>query len=155
EAPAPRKDFPDQLHALLASNGELSSAPTPDTKDLQPNVAGAVQWSEKLRFARWKNKADDIQQLFAQLPDLAQLDGVTAGMAIEEYVKAGNAEGAVAIWLKLSDKVRDNYAARTYARYAAGALMDKARAAKDLKALFEHFTELLTTNPARNYVERW
>ena len=165
EQPAKRKEMSEQLRVLLAPSGELAptpiaESPPPDpladkAADLRAAKAAAQNWAEKLRFARWRNKPDESRAMFGQLPELSLFDGPTAAMAIEEMLKTGNDEGAVALWLSVSDEAKKNYAARTYARYAAGALMDKAREAKDLKALLSHFTELLTTTPARNFAERW
>ncbi|MCY3022946.1 MAG: hypothetical protein NTW87_28550 [Planctomycetota bacterium] len=81
---------------------------------------------------------------------------------------AGDTAEAAALWQKAQNSTAGQassgtvledpalrYAARVHARQHTGAQMDKALAADDLATLQEHVAALLSTNPARSFVQRW
>ena len=147
EQPAKRAPLGDDLRKALLPDG----APKPvDEKGAQ-----GAQWAKDLRTARWMNQPAAIPPLLEKLPDPKSFDGADAAIAIEEFLKADRCADAVKLWNGLSDEARKNEPARVYARYAAGHLMDLAQAAKDVKALTASFTDMISTDPPRMYVERW
>jgi len=169
EQPAVRRELSKELRAVLTANGEASAASLSNSDAVTPARISAEQWANHLRFARWKNAPEEIRTLLAALPDGSLFNGVDAVIVIEEFLKADKADAAVGVWNQLPADARKNYTARTYARYAAGTLMDRALASKDLKGLLTHFAVSLSTEPAKppsrppskysipgpNYVERW
>ena len=69
---------------------------------------------------------------------------------------AGDTAEALALWQKAPpEDPALKYAARVLARQQLGHLMDQALAAGELAKLEETAPALLSTTPARNFVERW
>lgn len=112
-------------------------------------------WKARLRLARWQGRRATAGEIAAKWPEAVAPDAEAFAMLIEEALQAGDAAGAIARWKAADAGARKHYAARTYARYAAGSLMDQALAAGTPDALQAHFSALLETLPARNFVDRW
>ncbi len=145
DQPAKRTELTDAVRKSILPEG--AAAKVGDEKSLP--------WATDLRTARWTNKPAAIPPLLEKLPDPAALTGADAAIAIEELIKADRCADAVKLWNGLSDEARKHEAARVFARYAAGHLMDLAQTAKDVKALTASFTDMISTAPPRMYVERW
>lgn len=116
---------------------------------------------EQLRRARWIN--DTHTSLGLSMSNASAIaEGKTVeiaepslAMMLEELVQARALDVALKLWEKAPAEARNNYAARIYARQAAGGMLDKALAAENLPALCLTMEKMLTTYPALNFVERW
>jgi hypothetical protein len=152
DKPAKRKAY----NGGLEDAGIASGAPKELTEVVMLRKDVSYEhWLERLAAARQGTNPGLISATLERLPDPAKFDGRAACMILEELLKADRCAEAVQLWSALSDDARKNYAAQVYARYAAGRLMDLAQEKKDLDQLLASFSALLTTNPARNYVDRW
>jgi len=151
EKPATRKEFiAGPNHEIVLQKGATHAAETPQK---------TAEWVAKLRRARLRNDVhgalDAAMKLANDATLHAELDGPGLAVALEELDKAVALDVALQLWEKAPADARKHYAARIYARQAAGALLDKALASEDLKAICSHFERLLATGPAGNYTERW
>jgi len=150
EKPAPREAAPAgkalvrEGEQVLRGEGAGNAAPV----DADPNRT----WLALLRTARWTGDRDAAQKLAAFGKPM---DGEGLALALEEDLRAGEVVRAVARWKAADAESKKNYPAKIYARQAAGVVMDKAAAAKDLAALQTSLDDLLTTGPANNFIAHW
>jgi hypothetical protein len=149
DKPAERKALTEAFRKAILPQG---AAPVPRLAVL--DGAKPADWGARLRYLRLTDQKKEISELLGIPTAVAELDGTAAANAIEEYIKLDRCPDALKLWNAISDEARKNYAARVYARYAAGHEMDLALVAKDFKSLAAAFNVLLTTSPAQNYVER-
>ncbi|HYF48735.1 MAG TPA: hypothetical protein VEJ63_04990, partial [Planctomycetota bacterium] len=116
----------------------------------------AAEFTAQLRRARQLGNSFLGQgETFLASTDLKQLDARGTAMVLEELLKVDQTQKAVAVWRDASAEVKKDEVAKRVARLAAGRHMDKALAGKNLKELCQAFGDLLSTDPPRNYVERW
>jgi hypothetical protein len=159
EKPAKRKEY--KLDSMPISADYISSGGSLLVEyvrvDQTATTASPYElWLKHFRRDRLIGDRTFLERYDKQPPmGVIELDGAGAAMILEEYIKADRCADAVKLWSGLNEEARKNYAAQIYARYAAGHLLDVAQTAKNFDEMIAHFGEMLTTNPARNYVDRW